>query len=127
MKLKTLFTVTAVFFILNSAIAILIPEIQLSLYGVSEGAGANYMAQWAGLGSVVVALTAWFARKIDNTNTQRNIVLTLMIYFILAFGISMLGIFKGIMNTIGWSLAILCLFFTIGYSYYYFLNPPTKD
>ena len=127
MKLKTLFTVTAVFFIINSAIAILIPGIQLSLYGVAEGAGADYMAQWAGLGSVVVALTAWFARKFDDTEAQRKIILTLMIYFILAFGISMLGILKGIMNTLGWSLAILCLFFAIGYSYYFLKNPKTKE
>ena len=127
MKLKTLFTVTALFFLINSAIAILSPEVQLSLYGVLEGAGANYMAQWAGLGSVLVALIAWFARKFDKPNTQRKIIFTLMIYFVLAFGISMLGIIKGIMNAIGWPLAILCLFFAIGYSYFYFKKPTLKE
>lgn len=127
MKLKTLFTVTAVFFIINSAIAILIPEIQLSLYGVMEGAGANYMAQWAGLGSVVVALMAWFARKFDDLEAQSKIILTLMIYFILAFGVSLLGTISGIMNAIGWSLVVICLFFAVGYSYYFLNNPITKE
>ena len=32
MKLKTLFTITAVFFIINAPIALLIPGTQLSLY-----------------------------------------------------------------------------------------------
>ena len=127
MKLKTLFTITAVFFLIYSAIAILIPEIQLSLYGVVESAGANYMAQWAGLGSLVVSLIAWFARKFDNSNTQRQIIFLLMIYFILAVGISMVGILKGIMNDIGWSLAIICLFFAIGYFYYYLKKPTAKE
>lgn len=127
MKLNTLFTITAVFFIINSAIAILIPGFQLSLYGVMEGSGVNYMAQWAGLGSIVVAFTAWFARKFDDPEAQRKIILTLMIYFILAFGISLIGTISGVMNAIGWFLALICLFFAIGYSYYYLKNPTTKE
>jgi len=121
-KIKTLFTITSVFFIINSAIAILMPNVQLSLYGVKTSPGANYMAQWAGLGSVVVALIAWFARKFDEPKVQREIVLVLLIYFILGFVISVLGTTLGIMNAIGWSLAIICLFFVIGYAYFYFRN-----
>ena len=68
---------------MNSAIAILMPHVHLSLYGVKTSPGANYMAQWAGLGSVVVALIAWFARKFDEPKVQRKIVLILVIYFIL--------------------------------------------
>ena len=117
MKLKALLTITALFFMINSAIAIMMPGIQLSLYGVIEDPGANYMAQWAGLGSAVVALTAWFARKFDDPEAQRKIIFTLMIYFILAFGISFLGTISGVMKAIGWSLVLICLFFAVGYSY----------
>ena len=124
MKLKTLFSITSVFFIINSAIAILMPQVQLSLYGVITNPGANYMAQWAGLGSVAVALIAWFARNFNVPKVQREIVLILLIYFILGFGISLLGTISGVMNAMGWSLAIVCLLFAISYAYFYFLKEP---
>ena len=72
MKLRTLFIITAAFFAMNAPIALLFPMTQLSLYGVAAGPGASYMAQWAGLGSVAVALTAWFARNLANSEWRRG-------------------------------------------------------
>jgi hypothetical protein len=95
------------------------PQVQLSLYGVITSPGANYMAQWAGLGSIVVALIAWFTRKFDDQKVQHNIVLILLIYFIFGLYISVLGITSGIMNATGWFLASICLFFVISYAYFY--------
>lgn len=64
MKLRTLFLITAVFFTINAPIALLSPATQLSLYGVPAGPGASYMAQWAGLGSVAIALMSWLSRDL---------------------------------------------------------------
>jgi hypothetical protein len=118
MKLRTLFIITAAFFTINAPIALLSPATQLSLYGVTTGPGASYMAQWAGLGSVAIALTAWFARNLANSEARRGIVLTLMIYFLLGFVISVLGALSGVMSAMGWSLVVICLLFAIGYGYF---------
>ena len=120
MKLKTLFIITTAFFIINAPIALLVPGTQLSLYGVTTSPGANYMAQWAGLGSITIALIAWLARNLEDSEARRNIVLTLMIYFILGFVISVFGTITGVMSAMGWSLVLICLLFAIGYAY--FLN-----
>jgi ABC-type uncharacterized transport system involved in gliding motility auxiliary subunit len=58
MKFKVLLVITAIFFIINSVIALLTPATQLSLYAVTTGAGEKYMGQWGGLGSLTVALLA---------------------------------------------------------------------
>lgn len=117
MKIRTLFLITAIFFAINAPIALIFPSIQLSLYGVTPEPGANYMAQWAGLGSVVVALIAWFARDLSDQQARRRIILTLTIYFILGSVISILGAVSGVMNAIGWVLGSICLLFAISYSY----------
>jgi hypothetical protein len=123
MKLKTLFTITAAFFIINAPIALLFPGTQSSLYGVTTGPGANYMAQWAGLGSITVALIAWFARNLAESETRRRIVLTLMIYFTLGVILSVLGVFSGVMSAMGWSLLIIYLLFALGYAYFLLKKP----
>lgn len=123
MKLKTLFIITAVFFIINAPIALLIPRTQLSLYGVTTCPGGNYMAQWAGLGSITIALIAWFSRNLAESEARRGIVLTLMIYFILGFVISVLGTISGVMSAMGWSLVLIYLLFAIGYAYFLYKKP----
>ena len=123
MKLKTLFIITAVLFIINAPIALITPGTQLSLYGISTGPGENYMAQWAGLGSITVALIAWFARNHTKSEVRQSIVLTLLIYFILGFVISVIGTLSGAMNAIGWSLVIIYFLFTLGYAYFLLKKP----
>ena len=78
------------------------------------------MAQWAGLGSVVVALLAWFARDISDYQARRSIIVTLTIYFIIGSVISILGATSGLINLTGLILTIICLLFTVAYSYFLF-------
>jgi hypothetical protein len=120
MKIRTLFVITAIFFAINAPIALITPGTQLSLYGISPEPGANYMAQWAGLGSVVVALLAWFARDISDYQARRSIIVTLTVYFIIGSVISILGATSGLINLTGWILTIICLLFTVVYSYFLF-------
>jgi hypothetical protein len=120
LKIKTLFTITAVFFFINALIALITPETQLSLYEVTTGPGEKYMAQWAGLGSITVALIAFFARDFTESEARRSIVFTLTIYFIIGFVISITGTLSGLMGTIGWSLVIVCFMFAVGYGYFLF-------
>lgn len=117
MKLKTLLLVTAVFFIVNAPIALIFPATQLSLYGMEAGPGVNYMAQWAGLGSAAIALMAWFARGVPESEAKRVVLPTLMIYFTLSLIVSVYGVISGVMSAIGWALAGICLLFAVGYGY----------
>lgn len=123
MKLRLLFIITSAFFIINAPIALLVPWIQLSLYGVATGPGSNHMAQWAGLGSLTVALIAWFARNLTESQERRGIVQTLMIYFIVGLLLSAVGTVSGVMNAMGWSLVAIYFLFASGYAYFLLKKP----
>jgi hypothetical protein len=123
MKLRTLFSITALFFIINAPIALLIPGRMLSLYGIAPGPGVNHMAQWAGLGSIMIALIAWIARNEPGSQIGRSITLALLIYFILGAAVSLYGTLAGIMSNIGWVLVIIYSIFTLSYSYSFLKNP----
>lgn len=120
MKLKNMFIITAVFFLVNSVIALLAPAMQLSIYGVTSGPGEKYMAQWAGLGSIAICSLAWLSRNVTDPKAQRANNLTLLIYFSIGFFISLLGTLSGVMNVMGWSLVIIYVLFAAGYAFFLF-------
>ena len=123
MKLKNLLVITALFFLINGILALLAPATQLLLYGVTLGQGEKYMGQWAGLGSIVIGLLAWFARNVAYYEAQRAIILTLLIYYVIGVVISVLGTISGVMSAMGWSLVLIYLLFAIGYAYFLFWRP----
>ena len=122
MKLNTLLLLNAIFSLLNAIGAILMPVFILNTYGVKQGYGVELMAQYAGIGSVVIGLLAYFTTKIESSDAKRYIILSIFISDVIGVIISIYGTLKGIMSVVGWSLVVIYLFFTIGYGYYLSLS-----
>jgi hypothetical protein len=114
-RLKHLLMATAVFLLGNALITLPMPAVQLSLYGVADGAAARYMAQWAGLGSFAVGLVALMARSVADRHAQRAVGVALLAYYVVGAGLSVLGTLTGVMTPWGWSLVVLYLLFAAGY------------
>ena len=125
MKLNTLLLLNAIFSLLNAIGAILMPVFILNTYGVKQGYGVELMAQYAGIGSVVIGLLAYFTTKIESSDAKRYIILSIFISDVIGVIISIYGTLKGIMSVVGWSLVVIYLFFTIGYGYYLFVRKNT--
>jgi len=123
MKLKILLVVNAIFFLINAICALLVPATVLSLYGVSPGPEQNFMGQYAGMGSVAIALITWLSRNITDSEAKKTIIPALLIYFIIGVIVSFLGTISGVMNSIGWSLVFIYLLFAIGYACYMIRKP----
>lgn len=115
MRLKHLLMATAVFSLANALITLPIPAVQLSLYGVTDGAAVRYMAQWAGLGSLAVGLIALMSRSVADQHAQRAVGLALLAYCVVGAGLSVLGTLTAVMSPWGWSLVVLYLLFAAGY------------
>lgn len=122
MKLNIILIINAIFYLLNATGAILFPKMILNTYGVPDGAGAELMAQYAGIGSVAIGLLAYFATKVKQSNPKRYIILSILISNVIGIIISVLGTLKGTMNVSGWSLVVIYLFFTLGYGYFLFVK-----
>ncbi len=123
MKLKFLLVVNAIFFLINGICALLIPGTVLSLYGVSPGPEQNIMEQYAGMGSIAIALITWLSRNIADPVAKRTIIPALLIYFVIGVIVSLLGTISDVMNSFGWSLVFIYLFFASGYAYHLIRKP----
>lgn len=106
MKSKWLLIATGSLYLASGVIALLAPERQLALYGVISGPAQNHMAQWAGLGSVMIGLFAISAGKAKSLEPKRQAMGILIVYFLISGSISAYGTLGGVMASVpGW---ILC-------------------
>jgi hypothetical protein len=118
MKLRPLLVITAAMYVGSGIVAVVAPAKQLSLYGVAETPAATFMAQWAGLGSIVVGLLAWSARGFGMPEARRPLLLTLLAYFIVAGVLSLVGTVSGVMSGVGWVLLIVNVLFAGCWAYF---------
>lgn len=119
MKFKSLLILNAIVLGLSGIFALVLPSGVLSFYGVESGAGVQLMAQYAGLGSVVIALVAWFSRDVKDQKAQFALSLAFLITYIIGAIVSVLGTISGTMK-IGWMVVGLYLFFSLAYGYFLF-------
>jgi hypothetical protein len=116
MKLRSLLIVNAIILGCSGIWALLLPSSVLSLYGVESGPAVQLMARYAGLGSLVIALVAWFSRNVMDLKAQRAIILAFLITYVIAVIVSVIGTISGTMK-IGWAVVGLYLLFALGYAY----------
>ena len=127
MKLRGLLIANSIVFGCSGVMAILFPSLVLSIYGVESGPAASLMAQYAGLGSLAIALIAFFARNVMDRNAQKALTMALMICNILGVLVSVSGTISGVMK-IGWAVVGLYLLFATGYAYFLiFFNRGIND
>lgn len=118
-KLKVLLIINSIIFGVSGFFAVLFPERVLAIYGVKTEGAVSLMAQYAGLGSIAIALIIWFTRKLDNLTALRGIVFALLITYIIGTAISILGTVSGVMRR-GWPVIALYGILAITYTYFYF-------
>jgi len=119
MKLKTLLVLNAVVGAGSALTAILLGGKVLSMYGVDSNPSAMLMGQYSALGTLAMALVAWFARNVEDLKAQRAIILAFLITNVLGVIISLSGIISGVMKN-GWIVVGIYLIFAICYAYFQF-------
>lgn len=115
MKLKSLLIVNAAVLGCSGIAAILLPSSVLSIYGVESGPAVKLMAQYAGLGSLVIGLIAWFSRNVKDVKAQNAIILAFLITYAIGVIVSVFGTLSGLMK-IGWAVVGIYLFFSVAYA-----------
>ena len=125
MKFRILLIVNAIVFGFSGILALLFPTMVLSLYGVESGPAVQLMAQYAGLGSLAIALVALFGINLKDSKAQFAIKLAFLITYVIGVIISVLGTISGLMK-IGWAVVGLYLLFAIGYTVILLLKKPSQ-
>ncbi len=119
MKLNTLFILNAIIAAVFGVSFVLIPATMLLIYGVTLSPAGVVLARLLGAEFISYSVLTWFARRLNETEIQRIIILVCLIGFGVGFIVTLMGQLAGVFNLLGWSNVIVYLFFTLGYGCFY--------
>jgi len=127
MKLKHLFIINAIISLGYAFGELLITETMFSLYFVTETptAEAILVARYFGWGLLAVGLICAFVANAPPSEAKQAIVKALFIADVVGLIVSLMGIFDGTFNALGWSAVVIYVFLAAGYGYFWFIKPET--
>ena len=125
MKFKTLMILKAAVCLGFGPLLLFVPGQLLNLLGTSFGPGAALTAREYGAALIGNLLLTWLARYAEDSIARRAIIWNLFIYDGIALIATVLILLSVGLNVLGWGIAAVYLFFTIGFGY--FLIPNKKS
>jgi hypothetical protein len=126
MNLKTLMIIKAVICITFGCLLLLVPSFTYSLFGATLNDAGVFAAREYGAALIGTLFLAWYARNAAESQARRAIILDLFIYDAIGVVITLIALFSGLFNPLGWGLLAIYLFFAAGYGYFWFQKPATQ-
>lgn len=118
MSLINLMIIKALVCLVFGILLLAIPDKLLSIFGATLSDGGIFTAREYGCALIGNLFLCWFARNAAESDALRAIILALFVYDLIAFVMTTLTVIAGVLNLLGWSIAVIYLFFTIGYGYF---------
>lgn len=118
MSLKNLMIIKALVCLVFGILLLALPDKLLSIFGATLSDGGIFTAREYGSALFGNLFLCWFARNAAESDARRAIILALFVYDLIAFVMTTLTVIAGVLNLLGWSIAVIYLFFTIGYGYF---------
>jgi len=125
MKLKTLLIIKAVVCLCLGVAILFAPNFTYSIFGATLAVGGVFAAREYGASLIGNLFLTWYARNSQESDARRAIVLALCIYDAVGVLVTLIAIFAGALNPLGWLIVALYLFFAVGFGYF-LLKPMTK-
>lgn len=118
MKFKTLMIIKAVVCLGFGPLLLFLPAQLLNILGTSFGPGAALTAREYGAALIGNLLLTWLARNAEDSIARQAIIWNLFVYDGIALIATVLILLSGGLNLLGWGIAAVYLFFTIGFGYF---------
>jgi hypothetical protein len=118
MKLKTLLIIKAIVCLCLGIAILFVPNFVYSIFGATLAAGGVFAAREYGASMMGNLMLTWFARNSQESDARWAIILALFIYDAVGFVITLIAILSGALNSLGWLIVVLYLFFAIGFGYF---------
>jgi hypothetical protein len=87
------------------------------LLGATLGPAGTFAAREYGAALVGILILTWLARSTVDRTARRAILLQLLIYDAIGFVLTLLAVISGILNSLGWAIVAVYLFFTLAPAY----------
>ena len=115
MKFKNVMTIKAVVCLGFGPLLLFFPAWLLGLLGLAYSSGAALTAREYGAAMVGILLMTWLARNAEESAIRRAICWNLCVYDAIGLAVTLAFLFTGVLNPLGWGIAAVYLFFTIGF------------
>ena len=91
------------------------PKTLYGLFDAELGTSGSFAAQEYAAAMLGLMLLTWFARNAGPSAARHAIILGLFVYDALGVIITLIAIFVGVMNGLGWLVVVVYLFFAVGF------------
>lgn len=118
MRFKTLMIIKAVVCVGFSPVLLFFPAWIIGLLGAAFSTGAALTAREYGATLMGNFLLTWLARNIEEGVGRRAIVWNLFVYDAIALTATVWLLLSGVLNWLGWGIAVIYLFFAAGFGYF---------
>lgn len=118
MRFKTLMIIKALVCLVFGTAMIFIPRDLFSVFGISLDPGGVFPAREYGAALFGNLVLTWFGRKASESDARLAIIRALFVYDAIGLVVTLVAIFGGILNNLGWFVALIYLFFTLGFGYF---------
>jgi hypothetical protein len=117
MSFKTFLVIKAIVCLVFGPILLFVPGVLFRLLGTSLGAGGFFTAREYGAALFGTMVLTWVARSVGERRARHAILLDLFVYDGIAFVATLVSVISGVLNPLGWGIAFVYLFFTLGSGY----------
>jgi hypothetical protein len=126
MKFKNLMVIKALVCLVFGILMFAVPEELFSILGAVLTAGGMFTAREYGAALFGNMFLCWYAKNAAESDARRAIILALFVYDLIGFILTVFTTIEGILNPLGWFIALIYLFFTLGFGYFLF-KPPSVE
>ncbi len=125
MKFKTLMIIKAIVCLFFGVLLLSFPAWLLNLLGTTFDSGAALTSGTYGAALMGTLVLTWIARNAEDSLARRAIIWYLFVYDGIGLVVTLMLLFSGVLNILGWGIAFVYFFFTLGSGY--FLIPQRKQ
>ena len=115
MKLNVMFTIAAVYGVLNGLAALLIPATILSMGGFPASSGVLMLTRFMGVANLGLGLIAWLVRNAEASKVRDAVTLGFTVFFALHALTSLYGQFTDTSTSGHWVMATLQGLIAVGF------------
>ena len=123
MSFKTLLVIKALVCLGFGILLLAVPGSLLNVMGATLGAAGAFTAREYAAAMFGTLMLTWFARNVTASDARRAILLHLLVYDAIGFVVTLLVTLSGVLNPLGWGIAVVYLFFTLGSGYLLVAKP----
>ena len=117
MTFRNLLIIKAVVCLVFGVTLLLAPGLLLGLLSAELNDSGTFTAREYGAAVIGTLLLTWFAKDVKAADARGAILLDLLVYDAIGMIVTFLVVLSGVLNTLGWAIVVVYLFFTVGSAY----------